>query len=37
LKKKNVPAWARTTDQQEELEDVADDELLSFMDNLDFD
>lgn len=37
LKKKSKPAWARTTDQQDELEDVEDEALLNFMDNLNFD
>lgn len=37
LKKKSKPAWARTTDQQEELENEEDDELINFMGNLDFD
>lgn len=37
LKKKVKPAWAMPTEQVEKIEDAQDEELISFMDNLDFD
>lgn len=35
LKKKNLPAWAKTAEMQQEEEIEEDDELLNFMDSLD--
>ena len=35
--KKKMPAWAMTKQQEEVVQEVEDDELLDFMDNLDFD
>jgi hypothetical protein len=37
MNKKKLPAWARTEEENEELEQNEEDQLLSFMDNLDYD
>ena len=37
MAKKKMPAWAMTKQQEEVVQEVEDDELLDFMDNLDFD
>jgi len=35
--KKKMPAWAMTKQQEEEVREGEDEELLEFMENLDFD